>query len=317
MTTLQHTPPNVLGFDVGKAAIVVFDSATGETRGIDNEPAALRRFLKAFDPARTFAVCEATGGYEAALLDALCQRRIATHRADAAKVKAYIRSLGVLGKTDAIDARALAAYGSERGHRLSRWQPVDKKRRELQAMVLRRSDLVAMRVAEKNRLKAPQSRPIAKSLNAVIRCLQRQIDALDEQINALIATSPEIAQAVAVMLAMPGIGAVSAAALAALMPELGTMNRRQAAALAGLAPHPNESATRNGYRRIRGGRPQVRRVLFMVAMVAARHNTRLKTFYNRLIDNGKKPIVALTAVMRKIVVILNARIREQLVEQES
>ena len=317
MDTHHETITNVIGFDVGKASIVAFDSAAERLFSIENTPAALRRFLKAFGPAKTFAVCEATGGYEAALLHALSERGIPAHRADAAKVKAYIRSLGVLGKTDAIDARALAAYGAERGDRLARWQPVEEERQQLQALVLRRIDLIAMRVAEKNRLHAPQSRPIAASLKTVIRCLERQIAALDVQIAALIDTCQTLRMHVETMRAMPGIGAVSAAGLTALMPELGRMNRRQAAALAGLAPHPNDSSTIKGYRRIRGRRPEVRQILFMVAMVAARHNPDLKTFYKRLIEKGKKPIVALTALMRKIIVILNAKIRDHVINQES
>ncbi|MFO1119884.1 MAG: transposase [Rhodospirillales bacterium] len=126
----------------------------------------------------------------------------------------------------------------------------------------------------------------------------------------LVENDPATAAAVALIEEIPGCGHRTAVTLAALMPELGTLSRRRAASLAGLAPHPRQSGQHDGYRRVRGGRPEVKRALFMAAMAARNHNPDLKTVYNRLIANGKKPLVALTALMRKLITIINARIRD-------
>ena len=121
-----------------------------------------------------------------------------------------------------------------------------------------------------------------------------------------------MAEVVAIIKAIPGCGYLTAVTVAALMPELGAMSGRQAASLAGLAPHPYQSGQRNGYRRTRGGRPEVKRALFMAAMAARNHNPTLKAVYERLLQNGKKPLLALTALMRKLITIINARVRDSL-----
>ena len=297
-----------IGADVGKAAIVVFDNRDNTTRTIPNSPEQLAAFAAELDGA-CLVVCEATGGHEAALLHALTQAGLAVHRADARKVKAFIRSFGILGKTDAIDARALAQYGRERYAQLALWQAPDPCRDRLQALVLTRSDLVAQRVACNNRLTAPGAKPVQIYLVNLIECLSVQIAAIEADIDALIQAHQPLDKAAKTLRAIAGIGLRTAASLLALMPELGSMNRRQAAALAGLAPHPNQSGSANGYRKTKGGRPEIKRVLFMAALAAARYNPTLRAFYNKLIANGKKPLVALTAIMRKIIVIANAKLR--------
>jgi transposase len=297
-----------IGADVGKTAIVVFDSRDNTTRTIPNSPQQLAAFAAELDGA-CLVVCEATGGHEAALLHALTQAGLAVHRADARKVKAFIRSFGILGKTDAIDARALAQYGRERHAQLTLWQAPDPCRDRLQALVLTRSDLVAQRVACNNRLTAPGAEPVQIYLVNLIECLRVQIAAIEADIEALIQAHQPLDKAAKTLRAIAGIGLRTAASLLALMPELGSMNRRQAAALAGLAPHPNQSGSANGYRKTKGGRPEIKRVLFMAALAAARYNPTLRAFYNKLIANGKKPLVALTAIMRKIIVIANAKLR--------
>lgn len=311
MSRLTNPAPRVIGCDVGKDTIVVFDSIEGRVTSVPNKPAALQAFARTLDPA-SLVVCEATGGYEAALLDALVQAGRAVHRADARKVKAFIRSLGTLGKTDTIDAMALARYGQERHDRLPLWQPRDETRARLATLVTTRQDLVAERTAFGNRLAAPGSHAVAGSLKRVLRSLDREIAVIEADIAALIESHATLARSIAVLQTIAGIGATTAATLLALMPELGTLPRRQAAALAGLAPHPRQSGARDGYRRTRGGRPNVKRALFMAALSARRHNAQLRPFYERLVSNGKKPLVAITALMRKMLVIANARLRDQL-----
>ena len=310
MSPVPNPPPTrFLGCDVGKVSVVVFDSSSGQTRTLPNTRPALAAFMADLDE-HCLVVCESTGGYEAALLAVALADGCAAHRADARKVKAFIRSFGTLGKTDTLDARALARYGEERHAQLRRWQAPDSHRDRLQTLVLTRRDLVDQRLAFKNRLAAPGAAPVAASLQAVVDCLNHQIVALERDIEALVHDQLPLARAIAALRTIGGIGQAIAPALLALMPELGQLNRRQAAALAGLAPHPNQSGRADNYRRTKGGRPDVRRTLFMAALVASKHNPDLKTFYDRLRANGKKPIVAITAVMRKLIIRANAVIRD-------
>lgn len=310
MTDLTtDTPLCFVGCDVGKKSITLFDSASGRTVDIANTKAALASFAATLTPG-CLVICEATGGYEALLLDAVISAGHTVHRADARKVKAFIRSLGTLAKTDAIDARALARYGQERHDRLVRWQPRDKDRDILHSLVATRSDLVRDRAACANRLAAPGAGPVARELRGLVKSHDKAIAQLEHRIEALIKASTPLASAARTLTAIPGIGATTAAALIAYMPELGTLDRKQVASLAGLAPHPRQSGNSNAYRRTRGGRPQVKRVLFMAALSAVRYHPALKSFYTRLKNNGKKPIVALVAAMRKLITIANAKLRD-------
>jgi transposase len=315
MTRLKDAPDRVLGIDVGKATLTVFDSRAGTLSVIDNTAAAIKALCEDLGPG-TLVVCEPTGGYEAAVLDELARRGIACHRADTLKVKAFLRSFGTLAKTDAIDARALARYAQERWQLLALVALSQARQAELAALVARRKDLVDLKVAETNRLKAPGLRVGMKAVRAsckvVLRCLQGQIARIDAAIEALLAKSPSLARRIAVSRSLPGVGPRTAITLAAMMPELGSLTRRQAASLAGVAPHPRDSGTLKGYRRMRGGRATIRPVLFMAALAASRAKGDLRLFYQRLVQNGKKPIVAIAALMRKIVVILNARMRDHL-----
>lgn len=309
MDDLTTIPTCFIGCDVGKAEIVVFDSRSGHVTSLRNEPETLAAFAATLDET-CLAICEATGGYEAHLLAALTNAGRTVHRADARKVKAFIRSFGTLGKSDRIDARALAQYGRERHDRLARWQPRDHQRDQLQLMVATRRELVRQRAACRNRQQAPGTAGVAARLHRLVKAIDEEISGLEADIEALITACEPLARTVRILRGITGIGPATAAQLTALMPELGSMGRRQAAALAGLAPHPKQSGATDAYRRTRGGRPEVKLALFMAALSAARHDPALRCFYKRLCNNGKKPIVALVAVMRKLVIIANARIRD-------
>jgi len=309
MSDLTTTPSRCIGCDVGKHSIVAFDS--GSVVSVANDPEALAAFAAALDP-DCLVICEATGGHEAALLGALTDAGRQAHRADARKVKAFIRSLGTLGKTDAIDARALARYGQERHDKLARWRPRAANRERLHALVAARLQLVGDRTALSNRIAAPGASVVAERLDRIRQTIEEEIAGLESDIQALIAASETLNRAVRTVRTIGGFGPVVATTIIALMPELGTIDGKKAAALAGLAPHPRQSGEADRYRRTRGGRPEVKRILFMAALSAARHDTALSSFYQRLRDNGKRPLVALTAVMRKMIVIANARLRDQL-----
>lgn len=307
MAFLQQQPARCLGFDIAKDSIVVGDGTTVQT--IANGRRAIRAFLK--NCRAELAVCEPTGGHEQGLLEECLRAGLPVHRVDTLKLKAFIRSFGTLGKSDAIDAAKLAAYGRERWAILALWAEPDRCQQRLRALVRRRNDLVALKVAEQNRAKAPEASELAASFTAMLTAITGQIEALDRAIARLVAESATLSRRIGVCTRMDGIGPRSAAALLAAMPELGTLSRRQAAALGALAPHPNESGSISRYRRIRGGRPDVPTILFMPALRAAAGKGEFAAFYQRLVANGKKPILAIAAVMRKIIVTLNARLRDE------
>jgi transposase len=306
-------PPNLfsrfIGCDVGKATIVIFQLGGETTQTIPNCKPDIERFAATLDT-DCLTVCEATGGYEDLLLTTLTAAGIATHRADARKVKAFIRSYGVLGKTDDIDARQLAFYAKERQAKLPLWCAPSQNITRLQSLILARQDMVADRVAWNNRIKAPGSDDAKHHLKAILKAINIQIAAIQIEIDATLKATYELRSKARVLATITGIGDTTAATLMALMPEMGTMDRRQAAALAGLAPHPKQSGASNAYRRTRGGRPQVKKALFMAAMSASKHHPKLKQTYQRLLSAGKKPMVALIAIMRKLIVIANAKLRD-------
>lgn len=302
-----------IAFDVAKKELVYFEIGQNKVGTVANQPKALAALVKTFGP-DCLVICEPTGGYERALIEALAQAGVPTHRADTLKSKAFMRSYGTLGKSDPIDARGLASYAHDRWQSLPLWTEREQELQELQALRARRDDLVALRTAERNRAGAPQShtagKAIARSFAAIIRTLATQIQLIESQIETLIKTSRALQDKTRIMRSLKGIGAVTASSLCALMPELGSLPNKKAVALAGLAPHPNESGSKIGYRSVQGGRPQVRKALFMAALAASHAQGLLKDFYDKLVARGKKKIVAIVAVMRKIIVILNARLRD-------
>jgi transposase len=310
MVFLKQKPAIILGADVAKDSLVVGDGKT--TRTIPNRAREIAAFLKTAKP--DLVVCEPTGGYETKLIEACLARSIPLHRGDVLKIKAFIRSHGTLGKTDAIDAAGLALYGRERWETLALHEASAPEVAKLQALIRRRSELIAMRVAERNRAKAPGAKAIEASLKAVAKVLTSQIDAIDAMI-AELAKSDALKHRIRLCTSLGGIGLTTAASLLAEMPELGNLGRRQVAALAGLAPHPNQSGKTAKYQRMRGGRPQIATILFMPALRAAAGKGPFADFYKRLIMAGKKPIVVIAAVMRKIIVVLNARVRDGMVLQ--
>ena len=258
-------------------------------------------------------VLETTGGHELALIRALQEKGYVVHRANTRKVKHFIRSFGQLGKTDSIDALGLANYGYERHAHLEIYKESGNK--VLQKLVLRRNELTKMLVQEKNRLQSPEQVVLIESIRRIIACFTEEIKQIDAQIKTVYEQDKSLFEIKKVLQTIPGIGEVVASTLLGFMPELGQANRKQIASLAGVAPHPNDSGTKQGYRFTRGGREEVKRILFIAAMAAAKSKGSLGDFYKRLVDEtGKKKMVALTALMRKIIVIANARIRDHLAE---
>lgn len=301
-----------VGIDIGKLSFVVGSHGDKAIKEYENTPEGIEDFLKNYHSVlpNAFIVLETTGGYEMRLLLALCEKGYAVHRADTRKVKNFVRSLGNSAKTDALDSKALALYGYERHLRLECYKPQSKQAVELYELIQRCSDLKQILTAEKNRLKAPRTDYVKDSCILMIDTLAQQIELLTARINQMIKADSILKEKKAVLKTIPGIGEITANYLLVLLPELGTLNRKQIASLTGLAPIANDSGLFRGYRATGHGRSGVKPILFMASMAASNSNSCLKDFYNRLVKAGKKKIVALTALMRKIIVIANARIRD-------
>jgi transposase len=301
----------VLGADVSKATVVFFDPLAKRTWSVANQARALRAALAAFADYELL-VCEVTGGYERRLLEAALGVGLAAHRAHPLQVKRYIASHGGAAKTDAIDAAWLSQYGQERGEHLTRWLPSAADQDQLACLVRHRQALIGERTKAKNRRGAPLSQPIASWLDAQIRFLTQQLKDLDKAIAALIAKNADMAEREKRLRRIDGVGPVVARTLMALLPQLGALNRREAASLAGLAPHPRDSGQLQGYRRTAKRRTGVKPALFMAALSAVRANPTLKAFAQRLTDAGKPKRLILTAVARKLVVNANSTLRQQI-----
>lgn len=300
--------PFLIGIDVGKENLALHIAVLGKDEAIPNRSGAIGRLLKQY-PQACF-VLEATGGYELAVVAAALAAGHTVYRVNARRVRAFMESRGVLAKTDALDARALADYAAANRDTLRPFAPPDADVCRLRQLMRRRDELIAMRTQETNRLQSPVYDGLEQSVKAVLKCLAEQIAALEQELSSLIATTPELARKVRVMTGVKGIGQTTAAKLLAAMPELGSLGGKQAASLAGLAPHAHDSGKKKGYRRTGRGRSGVRNTLHMAALSATRYNETIRAFYNRLLKNGKKPLQALTAVSRKLLVILNAKLRD-------
>lgn len=299
-----------MGIDVSKSRLDAAIGSAGGVHGFDNDAdghAALVAHLRAAAPA--WVVLEATGGYERAAVAALAAAGLPVIVINPRRGRAFANAAGVLAKTDRIDARVLALYAERLGP-VRRTLP-DERQHELTDLVTRREQLVGMRTQEKNRLEQSHSPAIRKSIAAVIKALQKQIDDTQAQIAALIEESPVWKQAAERLDSVPGVGFTTACVLLANLPELGALSRQHIAALVGLAPINRDSGSSRGQRGIGGGRAGVRTALYMAALTAVRHNPVLKCFYAKLLKAGKAKKLALTAVAHKLLTILNALMRNK------
>lgn len=303
---------NFIGIDIGKYNFVVASYGNKEIKEYENNHAGIDIFMKDYKDllANSLCILETTGGYEMQLLLTLCEQNFNVHRANTRMVKNFIRSLGNAAKTDNLDAKALALYGFERGKRLELFKPQSEKMFELYELVQRRNDLKQMLVAEKNRLQSPVLNVTKTSLDIVIEVISEQLKTITDKINSLIETDKALSIKKEIIKTVPGIGDIVANELLVMLPELGSLDRRKIASLAGLAPRANDSGTFSGYRKTGHGRNLIKPVLFLAAMAARNSNSELKVFYEKMINRGKKKMVALTALMRKIIVIANARLKD-------
>jgi transposase len=298
-----------IGIDVAKEELVLAVRPSGERWTSPNTPAglgALREHLTSLAPA--LVVLEATGGYELAAVASLGAVGLPVVVVNPRQVRAFARATGRLAKTDRVDAEVLALFAE-------RVRPpvralTDEATQDLEALLLRRRQLIEMLTAEKNRLGLAR-KPIRKSLTAHIRYLERELHGTDADLAALIHASPLWRATEDLLQSVPGIGPVVARTLLGELPELGQLSRRQIAALVGVAPVARDSGAQRGKRQIAGGRATVRTALYMATLVASRCNVVIRAHFQRLVAAGKPKKVALVACMRKLLVILNAMLRHR------
>lgn len=313
----SNRPQHVVAFEVSKHQLVVHILPADKQLAIPNTPAAVRRVLaaevKRNERTRLgplLVVCEATGGYEAHVLQAAVALGIAAHKAHGTRVRHFAQYKGLKAKSDPIDARLIALYGLQTEN-LVRYVPPSKEVAALRALKERRHDLMVMLQAERNRLEHVSNAHVLKSLKAAIRALTQTLEAIEAQIAALLEREENLARTAALLRTVPGVGPVVAATLIAHMPELGTLPRGRPAALAGLAPYDNDSGQKRGRRCIDAGRSAVRRALYMAALSAIRVSAHLRDYASRIIAKGRPFKVAITAVMRKLIAISNAVLASQ------
>lgn len=302
-------PSIVVGIDISKPWLDCFVHPAGQHCRFANTASGIEGVVALAQRHGAFCILEATGPCDGALRAALHAAGISFHLANPRKARYFARSGGFLAKTDRVDARMLAAYGACVA--LPAERRSTPQREELRALITRRDQLVEMRKMERTRLSDPNPEWLAHSLAQIIAVLDGHIGALEQSIRILVQSTPALAAQHHILCSAPGVGQLTASVLMALLPELGQRHRRAISALAGLAPIAFESGAMRGTRHIWGGRKRVRDALYMAALSACRVNPTFKAIYQALRDRGKPPKLALIAIARRLLVALNAAIRDQ------
>jgi transposase len=305
---VNHKEQVVVGVDVSKAVLDVAVLPSGALLQFANDASGIEQFGKKLKSLATdLVVMEATGGYETAVATALVAGGLRVAVVNPRQVRDFAKATGRLAKTDRIDAQLIAAFGQAVEPEIVRLP--DEDARELEALLVRRRQLVAMRVQEINRLGLMQG-AMRKNIKAHIDWLEKQIDKLDVDLTVGLRKSPAWRAKDQLLRSFKGVGPITSGTLLVALPELGQLDRREIAALVGLAPFNCDSGVMRGRRSIYGGRSQVRTLLYMAATTAIRSNPVIRAFYERLKSRGKPHKVAMVACMRKMLTILNAMVRQ-------
>lgn len=303
--------PVLVGIDVAKDKLDLARSDSGEIITVANSERGTEKLVKHLRKIKPgLIVIEATGGYEQPALMAMLEADLPVALAQPAHVRHMAKALGILAKTDAIDARVLIAYARHAQPRLA--EKRSENRVELEAIITCRRQLIKVRTEQRNRLGVTRSKSARRAIEAVIETIQQQIDELDQQARTLIESDDEMGDWDRIIRSVPGIGAVVSATLLAELIELGAISRQKISALVGVAPFNRDSGRFKGKRAIRGGRPSVRSALYMAAMTAIRCNPVIRTFAERLQAMGKPVKVVRVAAMRKLLAFLTVMLRDRI-----
>jgi len=301
---------NYIGIDISKETLDVYHQVLGY-HSFENQGSGFSAFKKWIDSLQgVHVVLEATGGYQRQLIEFLEGVGVLYSVVNPKRVRDFAKARGVLAKTDKVDARVLADLGMTLAPEATNRPSRDVL--DLNELTTRRAQLIDLLVQEKNRLEHVQG-SILKDIKSLVSFITRKIEKIDEEIDKLIARSKELKKKADLLQGVKGVGATVCAILLSKLPELGTLTGKQIASLVGLAPFADQSGKLKGRRSIMGGREKVRSMLYMGTLSAIRSNPQIKAFYDRLVAKGKNKKLAITACMRKLLVILNAILRKETV----
>lgn len=306
-----------IGIDVSKALLDIFNGDTASYHQFDNSTPGIKKLMSAvkkYKKDQILFTLESTGGYEKLTAKTLIKNGFSVAVINPRIIRDFAKASGKLAKTDKIDAKIIAAY-AETMKPDSRFI-FNENQAEIHELSTRRAQLVAMIIAEKNRLDKVSGK-IKKSILRTIKYLEKELAEIDKQLKSSVMADETFTQKQALLMSVKGIGEKTATALIAYLPELGLLEERQITALAGLAPFNCDSGKMRGKRMIWGGRSTVRTALYMATIAATRSNSIIRTFYQRLVSAGKPKMVALTACMRKLIIITNAMVRNNQPWQEN
>ena len=299
----------VLGIDLSKDWLDAYLLPQGRSWHVNNDPESLAEWVSQLPRGISLVVMEASGGLQNLPAAALAKANLPVAIVNPKQVRDFSKASGQRAKTDAIDAQMIAQFGVKM--QPSPRQLPDEAQALLAELLARRRQLVQTRVAELNRLKTAHAEPIRRNIQVHIESIETLLREIDDDIDHQVRNSPMWLASEKLLTSVPGVATTTARVLLGQLPELGRLSGRKLAALAGLAPFPRESGQWRGKRFVCAGRARVRASLYMAALTASKHNPVLSTFYRRLVENGKPPKLALTAVMRRLLTILNAIIRDQ------
>ncbi len=303
----------IIAFEVSKATLVVHVLPDERQFQIANNARAIGRLLAKIigngkSDNQILVVCEATGGYERHVLDICCACGLDVHRAHGSRTRAFASYRGFAAKTDAIDARMLAHYGADTPN-LRLYQPASSELEALRHLRKRRDDIMIMSRMEQNRLQMATNSLVKRSIANHVRALDKERERIEQEIDKLLSASPQLAAKAKLIQTIKGVGPQTAQACLAYLPELGALSKGQVASLVGLAPNANDSGKFKGKRHIGGGRKAVRATLYMAAVVAIKYNQTFKAIAQNMRQHGKPNKLIITAIMRRIIVIINAVIK--------
>jgi len=304
---MKNTQEINVGIDTSKTQLDIFIRPIGEFFSVENNTQGIKEALKRIKPYQpTRIIIEATGRLELPFACAASRAKLPIVVANALKVHKFAASSGQLAKTDKLDAQMIAHYGEALKPRITEIKADSIQR--ISDLLVRRSQLIDMRTMEKNR-KSIMSSEIKRSNQRLIKHLQKEIDWVEKMLDKLIEDTPDWSNTLKILLSVKGVGKVLAYTLLSDLPELGQLNRKEVAALVGVAPMNRESGAYRGKRRIRGGRARIRTVLFMAMMSTIQSNAKFKREYHALVAKGKPKKVAIVACMRKMITILNTMVK--------
>lgn len=311
MTTLKPNNEDIIGIDVSKDKLDIYFLQTQTYDSWQNNSSALKKAVIYLNKLKFSGVIvlEATGGYEKLCHRYLSKAGFSVHIAHPKRVHHFIKQKGYFSKTDKIDAKAIAEYGLQESVEATELK--DKAAQERQDLSARRAQIVESLTAEKCRYKEHLSVSAKRSLKRMIKHLDNELSYVEKILADNIEQDEVLRDNAKRLLTFKGVGKTTATVLLCALPELGQLTRQEIACLSGLAPRNRDSGRMKGKRMVTGGRPQVRKILYMASLSAARYNPEMKLFYNRLKEKGKPSKVCLTAVMRKIIITLNAMLRDQ------